>query len=59
MSWEEDISKKIQQLEEAAVRFDIDQHLNNTQKQTAKNNIEIGSTATLISGDNYKITINN
>ena len=58
MSWDQDISKKISQLEQAVVRFDIEQKLTNTQKQTARTNIDIElSTATLISDNNYKITI--
>ena len=58
MSWEQDISKKIDELENSAVRFDVQQHLSNTQKLTAKTNIEIGSSAKQIEGDNYKITLN-
>ena len=58
MSWDQDISKKISQLEQAVVRFDIEQKLTNTQKQTARTNIDIElSTATLISDNNYKIVI--
>ena len=58
MSWEQDIIQLLQELKEAAVRFDIQQDLTNTEKQTAKNNISCGAAATQITGDNYKIIMN-
>jgi hypothetical protein len=57
MSWEQDISEQLQEVQDVAVRFDIPQELDNTEKATARSNIGIGATATLISGDDYKITI--
>jgi hypothetical protein len=56
VSWEQDISRLLESLENAAIRFDIDQHLNGTEKATARNNIEIGATATQIEGNDYEIT---
>ena len=56
MSWEQDISTQLEELESIAVRFDIDQNLTQTQKNTAKNNIAIGATVTQVSGNDYKIT---
>ena len=57
MSWEQDVSQLLQDLEDAAVRFDIEQDLNSTEKQTAKTNISFGATATQITGDDYKIVM--
>jgi hypothetical protein len=57
MSWEQDISEQLQEVQDVAVRFDIPQELDNTEKARARSNIGIGATATLISGDDYKITI--
>jgi hypothetical protein len=57
MSWEQDISEQLQEVQDVAVRFDIPQDLDNTEKARAKSNIGIGSTATLISGEDYKITL--
>lgn len=59
MSWEHDITEKLQELQSISVRFDIAQELTEEEKATARNNITIGSSATNISGDNYKITILN
>lgn len=56
MSWEQEISAQLQEAQ-IAVRFDIQQQLTDTEKATARNNISIGATATLISGNDYKITI--
>ena len=58
MSWENTISELLQDLESISVRFDIQQNLTETQKQTAKDNIEIGATVTQTTGDDYKITLN-
>jgi len=58
MSWQEDISSKLQQASEIAVRFDMEQELTAAQKQTAKNNVGVDATASNISGDDYKITFN-
>jgi hypothetical protein len=57
MSWEQDISEQLQEVQDVAVRFDIPQELDNTEKARARSNIGIGATSTLISGDDYKITI--
>ena len=57
MSWEQDISQLLQTLTESAVRFDVVQELDNTQKSTAKDNIGFnGASATQIEGQDYKIT---
>ena len=58
MSWEQDISQLLQTLETAAVRFDIDQELNSTQKTTARSNIGFNETAAQIEGTDYKIIFN-
>lgn len=57
MSWEQDISQLIQSLENAVVRFDIEQELTSTQKSTARINIGFGVTETQIKGNDYKITM--
>ena len=57
MSWEQDISKKLQELQDISVRFDIDQELTETEKARARSNISIGSSATVITGNDYKITL--
>ena len=59
MSWEQDMTQKIQELENTPVaRFDIVQTLTNTQKNTAKTNIGfVGASATQIEGQDYKITM--
>lgn len=56
MSWEQDITEELQQAENAAVRFDVEQHPSVTEQNRAKSNIGIGSVVTQISGDDYKIT---
>lgn len=58
MAWEQDISEALQEVQDVAVRFDIQQSLSNTQKTTAKTNIGISSSATSISGDDYEIVLN-
>lgn len=57
MSWEQDITEQLQEVQDVAVRFDIPQELDNTEKARARSNIGIGATATMISDDDYKITI--
>lgn len=57
MSWEQDISEQLQEVQDVAVRFDIPQDLDNTEKARARSNIGFASAATLISGDDYKITV--
>ena len=58
MSWQQDISQLLTELEETAVRFDIVQDLTVTQKNTAKTNIGFyGASATQIEADNYKINM--
>ena len=53
--WEQEISQELEELGNAAVRFDIQQELTNTEKTTARTNIGINSSATLISNDDYKL----
>ena len=57
MSWEQDISEKLGELETMAVRFDVDQELSEAQKNRARNNIGVNATATQISGNDYMITL--
>lgn len=56
MSWEQEISEQLQEVQNVAVRFDISQVLTGEQKSTALNNIDIKTTATNISGNDYQIT---
>ena len=56
-SWEQDITELLQELQSMTVRFDIAQELTEEEKARARNNISTGATATQVSGDNYKITI--
>lgn len=53
--WEQEITELLQEAQSIAVRFDIKQELTETEQQRAKDNIGIASSATLISGDDYKI----
>ena len=56
MSWEQDISQKLTELEGAAVRFDVTQNLTRTQKNTAKLNIGFsGASATQIEDQDYEV----
>lgn len=57
MSWEHEIIEKIDELENAVVRFDVNQQLSETEKLTAKTNIGFHATSTQVSGDNYKIVL--
>ena len=57
MSWEQDISQLLQTLEKAAVRFDIEQDLTETQQEIAKANISYGASTSQIEGNDYKITL--
>jgi hypothetical protein len=57
-SWEQEITEELQAVQDVAVRFDIPQQLTTIQKSTAKGNISIGSSASIISDDDYKITLN-
>ena len=54
-SWEQEITEKLQEVQSIAVRFDIQQELTTTQKETARRNISIGSSAANISDDDYRI----
>jgi hypothetical protein len=58
MSWEQEISNKLQEAQSIAVRFDVEQYLTDAQKNTARNNIATTATATNVSGNDYKITFN-
>lgn len=55
--WEQEISELLQELQEISVRYDIEQELTDAEKARARSNISIGATATQVSGDDYKITI--
>ena len=57
MSWEQDISQLLQELEEAAVRFDIEQELTSVEKSTARTNVGFGASASQIEGTDFKITM--
>lgn len=59
MSWEQQISEKLQELQSISVRYDVEQALSDAEKTRARNNIAIGSSATNVSGNDYKISINN
>lgn len=56
MSWEQEISELLQEAQEMAVRFDIQQQLTSTEKARAKANIDISASASQISGNDYKIS---
>lgn len=58
MSWEQEISEKLQEAQSIAVRFDTEQALSEAQKNTAKNNVGVIVTVTQTSGEDYKITFN-
>lgn len=58
MSWEQQITEALQEVQSIAVRFDVQQELTTTQQSRARNNIGVGSTATNVSGDDYNITLN-
>ena len=57
MSWEQEISEQLQEVQDVAVRFDIDQDLTSEEGARARANIGIGASATLISDSDYKITL--
>ena len=58
MSWQQDISAKIGELEATPViRFDIDQELTEAQKKQAQANVSKSVTVSLISDDNYSVTV--
>jgi hypothetical protein len=53
--WEQEITELLQEAQDIAVRFDIEQDLTSTQESKARNNIGITTTANNISCDDYKI----
>ena len=55
-SWEQEITELLQEAQEISVRFDTAQDLTDAQKGTARNNIDATTTATNVSGNDYKIT---
>ena len=57
MGWEQDITELLDDLQSISVRYDIEQELTTTEKTRARNNISVGATATIISGDDYKIIL--
>lgn len=56
MSWEQEITQELDEMKNAALRFDVEQNLTNTEKTTAKSNIGFGTSVALIEDNNYKIT---
>ena len=58
MSWEQQISQLLEQLQNMTVRFDIVQQLTEAQKNQAKSNMDIGSSFTSLGGGDYRITLN-
>lgn len=58
MGWETDITALLQDAQSIAVRFDVEQELTAEEQQRARNNIDIKATATNVSGEDYKITLN-
>ena len=54
-SWEQEIVEELQEVQSVAVRFDIPQELTETQKLTARTNIDYVGTTEQISGDDYRI----
>lgn len=57
-SWEQEISELLQEAQSIAVRFDVEQDLTETQKGTARENIDITASATNVSGSDYSINFN-
>lgn len=55
-SWEQEITELLQEAQDIAVRFDIEQKLTNNQKQTSRTNIGITASATVIADDDYQIS---
>lgn len=58
MGWETDITALLQEAQSIAVRYDVEQELTAEEQQRARNNIDIKATATNVSGEDYKITLN-
>jgi hypothetical protein len=57
MSWEQDITQLLQEAQEMAVRFDIEQNLTQQQEETARTNIGYVITTTLIEKNKYKVNL--
>lgn len=57
-SWTQEIAELLQEAQRIAVQYNIEQTLTETEKQRARNNIDIKATATNVSGNDYKITFN-
>lgn len=55
-SWEQDITELLNEAQSIAVRFDIEQDLTAAEKQRARNNIGVSSSATAVTGEDYVIT---
>lgn len=56
-SWQQEITSLLQEAQSIAVRSDIKQELTETEKETARANIGITSSATVISDDDFSINI--
>lgn len=57
MSWEQQITEQLQEVQNMAVRFDVSQQLTDNEKNVARSNIGIGASVSLISDDEYKIML--
>ena len=58
MSWEQEISELLQEAQDIAVRFDVEQSLTNAQKNTAKANTGVTVTETQMHDDDYRLVFN-
>lgn len=56
-SWTAQINATIATVQAGAVRFDASQTLTDQQKQTARSNIGVAATVSLISGDQYRVNL--
>jgi hypothetical protein len=58
MSWRQQVIAQIEEVDDAPViRFDRAQNLTEAQPKQAQDNLSTGATVSLISGDNYSITV--
>jgi hypothetical protein len=58
MSWRQQVIAQIEEVDDAPViRFDRAQNLTEAQQKQAQDNLSTGATVSLISGDNYSITV--
>jgi hypothetical protein len=58
MSWRQQVMAQIEEVDDAPViRFDRVQNLTEAQQKQAQDNLSTSATVSLISDDNYKITV--